>query len=349
MSKRVIKQFVVGPGGDFTEQEIELLILKLAEWFRSDRCDRRPEDPVKLAREVVAQCLNAETKNGDPWKNAPEDFKNRIKIKAAYNMETGEGIPMSSVKNPDAVRALEKGAEKNRSRINTLNPLAADFDPDKFRKEQEDQLIAAYPDLDTPAMLPHVRRLTSLYAQQEMIERDLALTTSSTKRDELLRTMDVLNKTMDSVLKILDIHPESIRKRVKESADGNLGELVALLDEDEFRKREEMWNLQLALQLWAMSIRRNGRGDGPQLEVWELWHMTRSIPFSFTCRCGQTYPHLLKGFTPKQLKDYLESKGVSVNRSVYPKIVPQEAVNDLAEFIDSLPEVLTPTKKVSDD
>lgn len=283
MGKRVVKQFVIGK--DFTEQEIEILIFKLAEWFRDERCDRRPEEPLKAARELVVQCLNAETKDGSPWRNAPEKFANRIKIKAAYDMESGQGIAISAVKHPDAVRNLEEGAQKNSRRAGNMNPLAASFDVEKFREVEEQRLLNAYPDLDTEAMRPHVRRLTLLYSQQELIDLDLTITTSPARRSELLKTMGDLNKTLDDILKILDIHPESIRKKINASSEGNLGELVAMLDNDEFREREELWNLQLALQLWAMSMRRNGRGDGPQLELWELWHMTRSIPFSFTCRC----------------------------------------------------------------
>ena len=347
MGKRVVKQFVIGV--DFSAQEIELLVLQIAEWFRSEKCDRRHDDPLQAAREVVAQCLNATTKSGDPWKNAPDDFKNRIKIKAAYNMETGEGIPIAPVKNPDAVRALEKGAEKNESKINQMNPLAAKFDVEKYRAQKEKELVEAYPDLATAAMLPHVRRCTLLYAQQEMIDMDLALVTNANKRADLMKTLETVNKTLDNTLNMLDIHPDQIRRRVNASQEGNLGELVSLLDGDEFREREELWNLQLALQLWSMTIRRNGRGDGPQLEMWELWHMTRSVPFAFTCRCGEHYPHLLKGFTPKQLKEYLESRGVVITKSIYPKIVPQEAVQDLDTFIDSLPESLTPKQDIQHD
>jgi hypothetical protein len=334
--RREIKQFVIDK--DITSQEVERLTLKIAEWLRDPKCGRRSEDPVNEAKSIMQQCLDATTKDGDPWRNAPETLRNRVRIKAAFDIETGEGIPAPRVKAPHAVRALEKAARQNKAKLDDVNPYLAEFDIERFRQDQESSLLEAFPDLENPATLPHVRRLSLLYAQQEMIDRDLLMTANTNKRAGLLQTMETLNKTIDSLLKILDIHPESIRKKIKESAEGNLGELVAILDGDEFRERERIWSLQLALQLWSMTVRPNGRGDGPQITPWEFWHMTRSIPWSFTCQCGKHYPHLVSGFTPKGIKRMLLEKGVLITKSVYEPIIPSEAVKDLDVFIDSLPE-----------
>ncbi len=340
MARREIRKFVIGK--DFSEAEIELLILKLAKWFATPECDRNPADPESYAKDVVFQCINAQTKAGEPWKNAPVKFADRVRIKAAYDIETNQGIAMKVNKNPDAVRANNKAASDNYKKIQGMNPLSAEFNVTDYRDTQEKKILEAYPDLDTVAMLPHVKRLSTLYAQQEMIDHDLLLAGSAAKRKELLTTMETLNKTIDSVLKILDIHPESIRKKIKESADGSLGDLVALLDGDEdFRKREKLWSLQAALQLWAMTVRTNGRGDKPQLSVWELWHMTRTAPMTFTCKsCNTFYPSLVSGFTPKQLKDLLKAEGILVERPVFPTLISDEVLVGLENFIDSLPEAV---------
>jgi hypothetical protein len=345
MGKRAIKTFVIGK--DFSEAEVELLVMKLAKWFASDKCDRRSDDPEKDAKEIVHQCLNALTKAGEPWKNAPEEFSNRIKIKAAYNMETGEGIAIQANKSPDAVRKLEQGMEQNSGKLGDMSASLAGFDLNAFREEQETKIIEAYPDLDNPAMIPHVRRLSLLYAQQEMIDRDLLITTNATKRQQLLATIETLNKTLDSVLKILDIHPESIRKKIKESSDGSLGDLVAELDKDDFRAREKLWSLQTALQLWASTVRRNGRGDAPQRTVWEVWHMTRTAPFAFTCKCGRHYPQLIAGFTPKQLKQFLKDNGILIERPVLPTLIDEKSLQGLEQYIDELPEVLEPVVPIN--
>lgn len=335
--KREVKQFVIGK--DFTETEIELLVMQLSKWFQDEKCDRRFDDPEQAARDIVRQCLDATTKDGSPWKVAPIEFATRIKVKAAYDMTTGVGIPISAVKSPHAVRRIDSDAKGNKDKIDEMQPALIGFDMEGFRKEEEAKLLSNYPELNNPVYLPHVRRLTLLYAQQEVIDRELQLATNNKKREDALRQMETLNKTLESVLKILDIHPESLRKKIKESADGTLGDLVAVLEaDDEFKDREKMWSLQAALQLWSMSVRTNGRGDGPQLSDWEVWHATRSTPMEFTCRCGIYYPRLIRGFTPRELRDYLKANGILIDQPAIPKLITVEDVAGLDAFVDTLPE-----------
>jgi hypothetical protein len=80
--KREIKQFVIGK--DFSETEIELLVMRLSKWFQDENCDRQFDDPEQSARDIVQQCLDGTTKDGSPWKVAPAEFATRIKVKAAY-------------------------------------------------------------------------------------------------------------------------------------------------------------------------------------------------------------------------------------------------------------------------
>jgi hypothetical protein len=335
--KREIKQFVIGK--DFSETEIELLVMRLSKWFQDENCDRQFDDPEQSARDIVQQCLDGTTKDGSPWKVAPAEFATRIKVKAAYDMTTDTGIKISAVKSPNAVRRLDKDAKDNKAKMGDMQPALINFDMEEFRRAEESKLLLHYPELNNPVYLPHVRRLTLLYAQQEAIDLELQLATNNKKREDALRQMETLNKTAESILKILDIHPESLRKKIKESADGTLGELVAVLEADEeFKHREHLWSLQAALQLWSMTVRRNGRGDGPQLTEWEVWHATRSTPMEFTCRCGAHYPRLIRGFTPKELKAYLIEHNVLVEQPAIPKLIATADVAGLSEYIDALPD-----------
>jgi hypothetical protein len=340
MTKKEVKQFVVGVGteADFSPAEIELLTMKLISWFRSDECDRNFDDPEQAAKDVVKQCLLGETKDGKPWANAPADFAKRIKVKAAYDMESGAGTPISPVKHPMAKRRLNREAEEGAKTVDQMNPILADFDPWEFRRQEEEHLLAKYPELDNAAHRPHVRRLTLLYAQQEMIDRELMLNPQPSRRETIMKEMKMLNETADSLLKLLDIHPESLRKKLSKTTEGTLGDLVSLLGEDhDFKSRERLWADQAALQFWYMTNHPNGRGDGPQLSEWEVWHMTRTLPMSFTCRCGQHYPVLLRGFTPRQLRDHLVSRGILVEVPAIPKLITEEDVEGINELIDSLP------------
>lgn len=333
------KQFSFGDGEgyDFTTSEIENLTLRLALWFADPKCDRKFDNPEQAAKDIVRQCLLALTKEEKPWLNAPFEFAKRIKVKAAFDMEKGEGIPISSVKHPMASRSLDKTAAKSAQGIGGLNPSIADFDINEYRAHQEKTILIQYPELDSPVYLPHVRRLSLLYAQQEMMDRELII--NPRRRSEILKEMEKLTTTVDAVLKTLDIHPDSLRKKIKENTDGTLGDLVARLDaDDDFQNREKVWALQAALQFWYMASHPNGRGDGPQLEEWEVWHMTRSLPMSFTCKCGKHYPHLVRGFTPKMLKEYLLRQGVILEVPAIPKLMHEGDITGMGDYIDSLPE-----------
>jgi hypothetical protein len=330
-----VRTFVIGR--DFTEDQVQLMVLKIAKWFASPDCDRRHEDPEAAAKEIVEQCLNATTKTGEVWGKAPADFNTRIRVKAAYDLATDTGIKINPLKHPDAKRRLEPGVEDNGKKLGEMRPSIFDFDVVTYRAEEEAKLLAQYPELNNTVYLPHVRRVTLLYAQQEMLDRELLNTTSAAKRESTLRQIETLNKTLDSTLKILDIHPESLRKKLKESEDGTLGDLVQVLDsDDEFPAIERLWADQLALMLWYMTVHSNGRGDGPQITEWEMWHMTRSLPIAFTCSCGRHYPALVRGFTPKQLKAHLLARGILVQKSPIPTLIPDAAFSGMSDYIDAL-------------
>lgn len=342
---RQIKQFVVGtgPNADFSPDYIEALTLRLALWYGSEKCDRAFEDPEAAAKETVKQCLLGETKDGKPWQNAPHEFAKRIKVKAAYDMEKGEGIPIQSAKHPSATRRLDPAAAEGAKLVDEMQPAISDFDIEEHRRQLERTLLAQYPELDNAAHFPHVRRLSLLYAQQEMIDRELMIGVKPARRESIMKEMDSLAKTIDVTLKTLDIHPDSIRKKIKENSEGSLGDLVATLDADEeFPRREKLWTLQEMLQLWYMCNHPNGEGTGPQISEIEMWHMTRTRPFSFTCQCGRHYPHIVQGFTPKQLRDYLVKEGVLVEVPVIPQLIEESSLEGIHEFIDALPEVTQP-------
>lgn len=340
--KAARKQFVVGDGpeADFSFQEIENLVLRLTVWFNSPECDRKFDDPEGAAKEIIQQCLLAETKDGSPWSNCPHDFGKRIKVKAAYDLEKGAGIPISSAKHPTAVRRLDPKAQDGAKQVDDVVSSLVDFDAVTFRAQKEADILEEYPELDNSAHLPHVRRLSLLYAQQEMIDRELMLSPKPSRRKDIMYEMKMLGEAVKETLITLDIHPKSLREKMKENSDGTLGDLVARLDEDdEFAKRERMWALRAALQFWYMANHPNGRGDGPQMLDWEIWHATRSRPMAFTCECGRHYPSLVEGFTPKELRDYLVTRGVLIEEPGIPNLITSEDVAGLNDYIDSLPEV----------
>jgi hypothetical protein len=318
--RREIKQYRVGvkeDGADFTKDEIEALIYRIALWFQSPESDRSYDDPVTVAREKIQECLLGQTEAGEVWRNCPAEFAKRVKTKCAYDMETGKGLPSPRVKRGEG-RVLDKDAQRAARALDQSNPVAASLDQQAFRAEVERNILAAFPELDNPAHTPNVRNLSGLYAQREVIDRELAAGVTANKRLVLLDSLRKIEDMADATMKRLGVHPDQVRSNLKSRMNTSIGDLVALLGDDrEFEKRERTWALQLALQLWWCWAHPNGRRDGPNLHLWEIWHMTRSRPIQFTCRHGEAYT-LVEGFEPQELYAYLAEGGVVVEEPVIP-------------------------------
>jgi hypothetical protein len=351
MARPASKQFVVGntaDGADFSTHEIDALIYRIALWFGSAECDRNYDDPVASAREKIQECLLAENSSGDPWKNCPAEFAARVKVKCAYDMLTGKGIPAPRVKHPDAVRALDKKAQAAAKGLDDSNPILADFDQSAFRTDLEQRILAEFPELDNPAHLPNVRSLTMYHAQREIIDRELqAGIGNANKRLTLLESLQRIEVMADVAMKRLGIHFDQVRKKIDSKGASSIGDLVALIGDDrDYATLEDVWRKQLALQCWWMSEHHNGRRTGPQLHDWEIWHMTRNRPVRFKCRHGEEYV-IVEGFTPKELYEYLKARKVVIAEPVLPHLIKPEWLEHMEEHLENMPA--TPTHEGAHD
>lgn len=321
------KVFTVGEdkrSHDFTPDEFEKMVYEVAVWFGKTR---NVTDTVKEAREVLKQCLEGKTQDGRIWKSAGQNFNNRVRAKASYDLEAHDGIVRSKFGRPKKARKqeLSDGTKVIVEQTDHAKVLTSQFNPKTYRDRIERDLYKAYPELDNPAYKPNVRRLSLLYAEQELIDLEMqAASGNANKRQTLLESLDKVQKNVAATMAALDIHPNQLRKKLDKRREGSLGDLVAALDGDaDFAKREKDWALQLAYQLWWMHNHPNGRGDGVQMEEWEIWHMTRSRPIKHTCRCGQT-DIIVEGFTPKELREYLLRNGMNLTQPALPVIKQRE-------------------------
>lgn len=327
------RQFTVGDkaaGADFSVAEMELLTLQIRDWFASDLCDRQYTDPFEAAKQKVKECLLAETAAGDPWRACPDAFEDRIRAKCLFDMKTGNGFSSPRAKSPLASRAITKGAKQAaNSAINNMSN-APKFDQEAFREKTEKDILDAFPELDNPGHRPNVRRLSFLYSQQEVLDRELAQPgISASKRESALKLVRIIGQDAETTMNLLGIHPNQLQKSLHQKTSGAISDLVALLEDDkEFKERTKIWGLQLALQLYYMSQHYNGRKDGPQVEDFEIWHMTRTRPMEFTCKCGEQYT-LVEGFEPADLRDYLIRQGVLVTEPAIPQLIPKSALTGL--------------------
>lgn len=334
------KIFTVGDEScDFTQDEITLLEHKLSIWFQSEECDRNYEYPMEAAKKIVHNCLLGLNNDGTQWLQAPDTFQSRIKAKALWDMDNDRGKSVARIKNPIARKKHTPEVVKTalKTQMDKVDAMRATFNEQQFTDTKVGEILNSYPELDSPAHRPNVERLAILYAQQELIRIQLMLTDRIQDRMEGVRALKDITSTIEVLMKSLDIHPDQMRKRMDQQKDGTLGELVALMDGDDyFLERERQWALQLALQLWWAHSHPNGKGDGPNLELFEIWHATRSRPISFTCGgCGKHYDALVEGFTPKELKEYLIRRGVLVEESVLPGLIDNARLIGLAEYDES--------------
>jgi hypothetical protein len=334
--KKGVKQYRVGTdkNADFTPLEMENLILRLTAWFRSPECDRQFDDPEGEAKEVIRQCLLAEKKDGTPWRNCPQEFSKRVKVKAMYDLETHKGIAVSSVKHPDAQRKLNAQAQEEAKDLLDMRVGALNFSAEEFRAREERNIFVRFPELDNPVHKAHVRRLSLLYAQQEMLDIELSKNLTGKKLELTLGSLKAVEDMADKTMKLLGIHPDQLHKRLEGQRQGGLGELVASIEDDAaFPKRTKMWALQEAYQLWWMTQHPNGRGDGPQLEPWELWHLTRTKEIQFKCKCGCEYT-LIAGWEPDELKEYLLRNGMVLDQPVVPGLFTPEDLQGIMDDKD---------------
>lgn len=334
MGRRDIKQFVVSntdEAADFTEAEIEALIYKVANWFTQKECDRQYVDPVQAAKDKIRECLKGETEAGDLWRNCPKEFAARVRAKCNYDMVMDRGIPSARVKVREG-RALDPKAAEGAKTITGMQPALVDFDQELYRRQVEGDILKEYPELDNPASKPLVRTISMYHAEREKIDRQLVLGVSDSKRDLLLESLRKLSVMTETALQQLGIHPNQIKKNVDKRTASSVADLVQMVEGDEdYRRREKVWALQLALQLWWMSEHPNGQKTGPQLSDFEIWHMTRSRPVKFRCRHGEDYT-VVEGFEPRDLFDLLIKEGVLVEEPVIPGLVPSKELTGLMDY-----------------
>lgn len=341
---KVPRRYLVGKkeeGADFTEEEISLLAYQLATWFGDSTCDRNYPDPLSVAKQKISECLLGKTADGKMWINCPEEFEARIRTKTLFDMKTGTGVPAARRKSPRAVKKEQRlAAEAAAKGVTRTDPTTLIVDQEVIKQTVVRDVLDTFPELDNPAHLLNVQRLGTLHAQASVIDAKLALSPGPSIQKELLDNLLKIDQMIDRTMKSLGIHPQQIKQQVGDHMASSVAEFVALAESDpEFRRRNKLWSLELALLLWWMSAHPNGRGTGPNIHPFEVWHMTRGRAISFTCvECGRHYPHLVEGFEPQELFDYLRGEGVLI----------RESLEELRPFVEATAGTALPARLLED-
>lgn len=281
-------------GVDFTQEQYEKWLKQLTWWVSS----RMPniDDPTKYAEKVIKAGLNGTKIDGKPWVGISSDFYKRIKQLAGYDLELNVGVR-------EPVRRNYSIPGRTAGKTTELPPLNLE-EAMKLRQEYIKDLIQKYPHLDTPVYKPKVEELAETVIKSRMISSEF-LTSRGGTLEKLSKIRESLHKQIGELMEFLEISPKQRLTKSLDAKNSDVGSIVARLESygDTWKEFEKIDALRELLQFYKML--KSTRPDGsPQLNDWEIWHMTRNRPIHFVCRCGEEYD-LLGGFTAEEIEQAL--------------------------------------------
>lgn len=287
---QLLRRFKIGE--DFSKEDYEKWLEQLTWWIGS----RMPniQDSAAHAKTVIRAALNGSKLDGQPWPGVSNDFYKRIKQLVGFDLEKGIGIREPS----PTIRMVSK--EHTKSKTTVLPPIDLEKTM-QFRQEYVNDLITKYPHLDTPVYKPKVEELAETIAKSRMISTDF-MTASGAALEKLSKIRESLHKQIGELMEFLEISPKQRVTKLLDSKNADVGSLVARLESyaEYWSEYERIDALRELIQLYRML--QSSRPDGTkQLNDWEVWHMTRCKPMTFTCRHGETY-ELIDGFTPEEIE-----------------------------------------------
>lgn len=281
-------------GVDFTEEQYKKWLEQLTWWVSS----RMPniEDPPAYAEKVIKAGLNGTKIDGKIWHGISKDFYKRIKQLAGYDLQLSIGVR-------EPVRRNYANPVHTAGKTTELPPLNLEAAME-LRQSYIKELIQKYPHLDTPVYKPKVEELAETVIKSRMISSEF-LTSRGSTLERLSKVRESLHKQIGELMEFLEISPKQRLTKTLGAKNSDVGSIVARLESygDTWKEFEKIDSLRELLQLYKML--KSTRPDGsPQLNDWELWHMTRNRPITFVCRCGESYS-LLGGFTADEIEQAL--------------------------------------------
>lgn len=281
-------------GRDFTEEQYFKWLEQLTWWVSS----RMPnvENPKLYADKVIKAALNGTKVDGTEWVGVTKDFFKRVKQIAGFDLSLGIGVREPTKRN--TISPTLTGPKTDE-----LPPMDLK-EAMKLRQDYIKELIHKYPHLDTPVYKPKVEELAETVVKSRLISNDF-LTSRGQALERLGKIRESLHTQIGGLMEFLEISPKQRLTKTLEAKNADVGSMVARLEQygESWKEFEKIDALRELLQLYKML--KSTRPDGsPQLNDWEIWHMTRNRPIHFTCRCGEEY-ELLGGFTPEEIEQAL--------------------------------------------
>lgn len=309
----LLKRFRIGV--DFSEEDFKKWQGQIEWWIRETM--PKVEDPVAHAKKVLLASMNGTKINGEAWPRISHDFYNRVKLLAGFDLRAGVGFNRGRGKSkkdaagqeilvPTSKYTAEKIGTPSAPRIRMEDlPEVKMEDIVKQQEEYKQSLLDKYPHLENLVYKPKVDELAETVVKSRMLSTEFVLATG-TALEKLSKIRESLHKQIKELMDFLEISPQFMVRKQKESEKADVGSLVATLESygSVWQEFERMYALMELIQKYKQlnTIRPDGT---PQLNDWELWHQTRNRPVNFTCRCGESYK-LLGGFTIEEIEKALE-------------------------------------------
>jgi hypothetical protein len=282
-------------GKDFAESDYHKWHDQLT-WWCAEQFPEKAKDPREYADKVIRAALNGTKLDGGEWVGVPLGFFSRVRMLCGFDLERGIGTRTA------------KGRPKQRFSITNASGDRVEQLPEISLKETIDQrnayvadLLIKYPHLDNPVYKPKVDELAETIVKSRALSNEF-ITANGKNLEMLSRIRESLHTQISQLMKFLEIAPEQRVKKALDTKNTDVGSLVNKLESyaDIWKEYEKVDALRELIQIYKML--HSQRPDGtPQLQAWECWHMTRSKPIKYTCRCGQTV-ELVGGFEPEEIE-----------------------------------------------
>jgi len=334
----VLTRYAVGK--DFTEADFNKWREQLL-WWIGDRFPRI-KDPREHVDKILKAALNGTKLDGSEWVGVSHDFFARVVMLSGFDVKRGVGI-----RDPQARRIRNSITSASGEKTVELPPVDIKKEIDQRDLYIKD-LLRQYPHLDNPIYKPKVEELAETVMKSRMMSTDFIL--ANDKKLELLsKIRESLHKQIGELMSFLEISPEQRVKKQLNDKNVDVGSMVAKLESygEVWEEYEKLDALRELIQKYKMlkALRPDGT---PQLNDWELWHMTRNRPVKFTCRCGASY-ELLGGFTPEEIEQALiqaqKVYGFGLEAIGDATRVSTETIKKIAEEGFAAEDVLEPPKE----
>lgn len=313
---------------DLKKEDVDRWINQLEAWVYETQPGET--DARGKAEKIMDSGLRGRKLNGEIWPGVEHfNLTTRIKqLSGGFNIETGIGRSKQLRGKSAKITNVTKAKKKSEANETVLSEMSA-TEMEERRDLKIQILVQQFPWLDNPIYASKVSSLAEDEVVLEALSAGGFMTAKQKTLESMLKIKESLRKSIDETMKLLSIHPSQLTRRVDENEEGNVGNLIAKLEEmgQLFRDYENVDAIQELIQMvhQCYSLRIDG---SPQLADYMLWHKTGCRGHNFLCSCGEEW-ELYDGFTIEEL----EAAALQANEVFGYGLAPRGSIDGSREAI----------------